>query len=810
MFRNYMKITIRNIFKDKLHSVINILGLSLGISVAVMIYLFVSNEFSYDTFHQNADRIYEVSHTRFDADGSPEGYFVHAPIPFGPALEQEIPEIEHAIRFSEEETFVRSKKLTAEEKIIMADRSFFSAFTFPFKSGNSSSVLDERYSCVMTAELANKYFGTADPVGKTIDVLLGEDYIPLTVTGVVSEIPSNSSIEFDIIAPYDLLNRFEWFRSRQDSWNSWNSPTFMILKENADIKEVEQKMIPFWEKYMGENFAEQRANGEWKFDFQPIKTKFIPLPQVRHSELRFSGIAKTSDPMYAYILGAIGVGILLLACINFMNLSISRAATRTKEIGVRKVIGAAKRNLFFQFLGEALILSFTAMLFALVVVSIVLPLFNSIIGSNLSIDLLKNWQTLAAIIIITFFAGLIAGIYPAVIMSSLKPVQIFSRKIAFGGSNLFTRFLIVLQFSLAIFFILGTLVISEQLSFIQNKDLGFDKEQIVVIRSNYQKVDGSRIMNIFKSKFGNDADIAGIAGISYSFTRGYDRIGWKDSKEVERIVYAYRVDENLINLLDIKVLEGRNFSREFSTDSTDAVIVNEALVKQFEIEDPVGTRLDGFKNRGLDNPVIIGVVKDFHYISLERRIEPSIMYINPLDQIYYIYAKLNPNRISSGLEKLKSEWNSIEPEIPFQYSFLDEDLDNQYAEAQLRQRVINYSAGFAIFIAAIGLFGMSSYSAEKRRKEIGIRKVLGASVRSIVSLLSREFAVLVLIANIIAWPAAYFVMSNWLDNFAYRISLGLWVFVIGGVIALMIAVLTVSYQVIKTSISNPVDSIREE
>jgi putative ABC transport system permease protein len=424
--------------------------------------------------------------------------------------------------------------------------------------------------------------------------------------------------------------------------------------------------------------------------------------------------------------------------------------------------------------------------------------------------LFGNWQIISGILIITLTAGLFAGFYPGLYMSSLKPVQIFSKKIKFGGSNLFTKSLVVLQFALATFFILGTFIIASQLRFIQNKDLGFDKEQVVVIHGNYQKVNVERIMHLFKSNFANDPDIAGITGIRYSFTRGYDNIAYEDDQGKKRILYVYRIDENFVDLMNMEIAEGRNFSKNFPTDSTNAVIVNESLVKTFGIQDPIGKQLDGFKNGGLEDPVIIGVVKDFHFESLKSFVEPAVMYINSSDKILFVYAKLKPNHIQSGLDKLQTEWNRVEPSVPFQYSFLDADLGRQYRDAQQRRVVINYSAGFAVFIAAIGLFGMASYSSVRRKKEIGIRKILGASVRSIISLLNREFVMLLITANILAWPAAYFSMENWLEDFAYRVEIGWWVFALSAAIVLTIAFVTVSFHAIKTAVANPVESLRYE
>ena len=811
MVLNYIKIALRNLYKNKLHSAINIFGLSLGLAVAVLTYLYVSNEFSYDRFHENIDRIFQAAHTRFEPDGTEEGYYVHAPIPFGPALEQEIPEIEAALRFSDQQTFVRSRQMVDEETVLMADRSFFQIFSFAFKFGTPQTSFNERYSVVLREELAQKYFGSSDPIGETLDVLLGEDYVPLTVSGVVEEFPSNSSIEFDVVVPYDLLNRYEWFRERQDSWNSWNSPTYVFLKENARIEEVETKMISFWDKYKGEDFAEQRASGEWTFDFQPIKTKFTPLKDVHHSPLKYRGIAQTSSPAYAFYLGAIALGILLIACINFMNLFISRSSNRTKEIAVRKVVGAERKNLVSQFLTEAVLVSLFAMVAAVLLVQLVLPSFSSMVGVDLGISSLGDLGTVGAVFLISLMAGVVAGIYPALLLSSFRPIQIFSHKLKFGGSNSFSKALIVFQFALTSFFLIGTLGVSKQLSFIQKKDLGFDKEQVVVIRCNYQSVDGDGVMEILKNEFRGDRAVAGISGISYSFNRGYDRVGYENSQGEERRAILYKIDYDFIDLMDMELAAGRNFDQAFSMDRRNAVIVNETLLEQYGMEQGVGERLDNFVNRGLDNPVIIGVVKDFHGTSLEEEIEPMIMHVNPaVDSINFVLAKLNPFEISAGLQKLEAEWNEVVPEVPFQYSFLDDDIDRQYGDAQLRQKVVGYSTGFAIFIAAIGLFGISSYSAERRKKEIGIRKVLGASVVSIMQLLGKKFVFLVGAANLIAWPLAYFVLRQWLGQFAYRADLGFGLFVLSGLVTLFLALSTLSYQVVRAALSDPVDSIRYE
>lgn len=810
MIRHYLRISLRHIFKNKLHSFITIFGLSLGLAVGILSYLYVHNELSYDNFHKNGDRVFMASHTKFEPDGSSEGYYVHAPIPFGPAMKQDIPEIEHFIRFSEQTTFVRSRKLTDEENLLMAERPFFEVFSFTFKNGTARNSLRQRNSVVLSESLAQKYFGEDDPTGKNLDVLLGEKYLPLTVMGVVEEIPANSSFKFDIVVPYDLLDRFEWFRERQNSWNSWNSPTYVLLKENARIEEVEEKMIPFWEKYKGENFSRQRASGEWTFAFQPIETKFVPLKNVHYADLRFGGAAETSNPVYVYYIGAIALGILLIACINFINLFISRSSSRTNEIAVRKVIGAEKRNLIAQFLSEAVLVSLFALLAAMLLVQLMLPTFSSMVSVDFQIDSLSDFGTIFAVLVISLLTGLIAGAYPAFLLSSFQPIQVFSHKLKFGGSNTFSKVLIVFQFTVTSFFLIGTMGISQQLSFIQNKDLGFDKEQVVIIRGNFQRVDAERVMELFKNRFENDPDIDGISGVSYSFNRGYDRVGFENSLGQERRAHVYRVDENFIGLLGIEVIKGRDFNLDISSNTENSVIVNEALVRDFEMESGVGEQLDGFVNRGLENPAIVGVVRDFHFSSLKDEIGPVIMHMNAVDEINYVLAKLNPYRISGGLDKLQRAWNDVVPELPFQYSFLDDDLNRQYDQVQLRRNIVSYSTGLAVFIAVIGLFGLSAYSAEKRKKEIGIRKILGASVLSIMQLLGRKFVILVLIANVIAWPLSFYALQRWLENFAYRITLDFWLFFLSSCVTLFIAFVTVSYQVIKSSLSNPVESLRYE
>ncbi len=810
MLKNYLKIAFRNLSKYKLYSFINILGLALGIGITILIYLYVKNDFSYDNFRKNGDRKYRVIRQNYDRDGLQEGYQAHMPIPLGPDLKSEIPEIENVIRLSTITTFIRSKNIVDEEDILMADRPFFKTFSFGFKYGSISTALKDPYSIVLTNNVAHKYFGKTNPVGKSIEVLLGEKYVSLNVTGVLEKIPSNSSLDFKFVAPYDLLNSFEWFRSREHSYNSWNSPTWVLLKKNTNVKLLESKMVNFLEKHLGKRFAEQRARGDWKFDYQPIKIKFQPLIDIHHAELKYSGIAKYSDVFYSYILIGIAIIILMIACINFMNLSISRVSSRSSEVAIRKVVGASQKNLVVQFWGEALFTSSIALLFALIFVELTLPFFNSIIKNDLSLNIFSDWKTITGIFGITFFAGLIAGSYPALFISTLKPVQVLSKKLRFGGSNILTRSLIILQYSLAIFFISATIIMAQQMNFLKNKNLGFDKEQVVVIRGNYQKVNATRILSIYKNEFRNDADINSLSGISYSFTRGSDRIGFKDSKDEEKTAYVYRVDENFVDLMKLKVGSGRNFDLKYPTDSTDAVIVNQALVDKYGLINPVGTRLDGFKNRNLDNPVIIGVVNNFNYGSLQQKVQPLIMYMSKGSTVNYILARLNKDRIEHGLSKLKNNWNKIEPNIPFQYSFLDDDIENQYEDTILKQSVINYSSGFIILIAVVGLFGMSAYSTEKRKKEIGIRKVLGAPFASLLKILTKEFIFLIIIANIAAFPVIYFVMNNWLENFAYRISLSPWMFIMSGAIALTISLFTISVQVIRTAKINPVKMIHYE
>ncbi|MBD3290249.1 FtsX-like permease family protein [candidate division KSB1 bacterium] len=810
MFINYIKIAIRNIKSNLGVSFINVTGMATGLACAILILLWVKNELSYDTFHENSDHIYRLETTKFDEDGTSGGYAPHHPIPCGPALESDIPEIKYAIRFSEEVTFVKNDNMVDEESILLADSLFFTAFSFDFKYGTNRHVLSDPFSIVLSEQSAIKYFGETNPVGKIIEVLIGEKYIALQVTGVLKPLPSNSSVSFDFVAPYLLLRNYQWFQERLDSWHSWNSPTYVVLKENADAQLVENKMVSFWETYLGEWFNEIRANGSWKYEFNPIKTRLQPLENVRHTRLKFYGIASFSDPKQVFILSGIALGILFIACINFMNLSISQASNRSTEIAVRKIVGATRSQLAHQFWIEAVIISFISMVIALFVVELALPGFNDIVQSHLKFNISQNWLTLFAIFGITLATGIIAGSYPSLLMSAFKPANIFNKKFRFGSSNLFTRILVIFQFCLAIIFIAYTVIIFLQLKYINTFDVGFNKDRIVVVRGDYQSVDATRIMDIFQKEFSHDPDIEQISGINYSFSRGYDRIGFRGKDGNTYRAWAYRVSPNFLDFMEIPVVSGRNFNTTHQSHFSNAVIVNEKLIEAFEIKNPIQSRIHGLNTRGLKDPQIIGVAKDFHFASLNNIVEPMIMYVNPEEDINYVLARLKANKIQAGISKLEKKWSEINPDLPFQYSFLDEDMEQQYLNYAMQEKVVNYASKLSILVIIIGLFGLSTYTLERRKKEIGIRKVLGASVGSVLELMIKEYMLLVIVANLVALPLAYYFAREWLQNFAYRIDLTVLPFVLSGLFALMLTFLTVFYQTIKAALANPVDSLRYE
>jgi len=804
MLKNYLKIAFRNLRKQKVYAFINVVGLAVGIAFCALIFLYVRDELTFDRFHEKADRIVRVTLQEKAPDGSVESEWTWQPMPLAAALQADLPEVEHTVRLFDQPHFIRYGDKTFEESTVFADPAIFDVFSFPLRRGDPATALSDLNSIVLSDQAARKYFGDEDPMGRTMSIRLGDAYQDVVVTGIVEAIPHSASVRFDYLLPFaKLSDAYEWIRSRTERWNASSFYVYALLRDNTTRADVQAKMPAFRAKYYPDEETRMRDEGRWTGEGAPRAYRLQPLAEIHLNPAVIGGLTPASDPLYSYILAGIALAILLIACINFTTLAIGRSASRAREIGVRKVVGAYRRHLMLQFWGEALLMSVLGLCAGIALAELALPTFNALAAKQLRLDYYDDGSTLAALVGLMLLTGLVAGSYPALVLSGTRPIDTLKNKLRLGGSNLLTRSLVVVQFALSVFLIVGTLVMIQQLDYIQAKNLGFDQEHVVVIPT--QQMPGEVLTARFRTELGNRADVVGLTGMSNAFTKGYSVEGW-DYKGEEKRAYTYRVTSNFIDVMGINLVAGRTFDPNLPTDSTQAVLVNEALVRDFGWTDPVGQVLEGF----YASPTVVGVIEDVNFASLHEAVEPMVLTMDPDWGLGHLLVRVAPGDVSATLGLLAATWQRIAPDVPFQYSFLDEDLNRLYQSEQRWSRIVGYAAGFAILIACLGLFGLAALTVTGRTKEIGIRKVLGASVRSVTLLLSKDFARLVVIGLVVAAPVAYFVMNRWLDGFAYRIEMSGWTFLIAGLTALGIALFTVSYQAVKAALADPVESLRYE
>jgi len=786
MFRNYLKIALRNIRKYKGYSFINIAGLAIGVSACLLLFLWVQDELSFDRYHQKADQIYRVV-SQYESEGKTRR-FAWTSAPVGPALVNEFPEIEKAVRFGRNGFVVSYQNKRFVEQVYFTDPDIFDVFTFPLVKGNPENTLKEPYSLLISEEMSRKYFGDEDPLGKIITLDERRDF---RITGVFEDIPQNSHFRFH------FLGLFSDYASRHfDQWGISNYWTYILVSENFSPDEFEEKLPPFVEKYRG-----KEARHVYKTSYPLQALTRIHL----HSDLR-GEIGSNSSIGTIYIFSAIAVFILLIACLNYINLSTARYALRAKEVGLRKVIGATRPQLIKQFLGETFLFSFIALPLSVMLAELFLPLFNSLSGKKLAVHYLDNTLLLPGLAFIILFMGFASGIFPAFFISALKPVNALKGmlKASSKGSAL-RKTLIVSQFAISILFLVSTFIVFSQLNYMRNKNLGLDKEHVVTLPIYDKDVLGK--LETIKNEFLQSSSVLSVS-VSNFFpgkARLYQNYWYEGMNESENpMIRWFVVDHDFIETFGIELVAGRNFSKRFPSDVDHAYILNESAVKEIGWESPVGKELE-IMNKG----PVIGVVKDFHFRPLHQKIEPAALYIYP-KLFQYISVRISPTDVSRSLDFLKAKWQALVPGQIFQYSFLDEDFDKLYRAEMRLSRIFTVVTFLAIFIACLGLFGLAAFEAVQRTKEMGIRKVLGASTTGIVMLLSKEFTKWVLLANIVAWPVAYYAMNRWVQNFAYRISIGPLVFIQSAVLAFIVALLTVIYQAMKVSLANPVDTLRYE
>lgn len=805
MFRNYLKVAFRHLLRHKEYSFINILGLTAGITCCILIFLFVQSEFSYDKFHSKSARIYR-SWVREKYVNQDDIIDITTPLPLARALQSSFPEVESTSRVFSLNSLAKIDKNAFPENITMVDSGFFTMFDFQLLQGNRMNPFPNSNSIILTESTAKKYFGNLSPIGRNIEFEFPGDTIVFTVSGIAAAAPEESSIRFNALI--SSANEQNLFSERaRNSWFNVIPETYVLLKKEASAEQLTKKFPPMVKQYLGESYKE----GMYLVNLQPITQIHLDnsLPQ---------GLQPVSDPKYSYILLSIGLLILLVACINFITLSVGRSASRAREVGVRKVMGAGKAQLLGQFWGEALLLTLLSIVMALLVSFVLLQPFNHLINRQLSIHF--DIPFIGMCLLLVVIIGLIAGLYPGLVLSHFKPVEVLKGKLKIASEKgLLRKGLVTGQFVASIAMMVCTLIIGQQLNYLQNRDLGYHKEQIIVVETNKPRVKGTELANLYRNELLKQPQFIGATVSLMSFSQTpWIGVGYTDDKAIYRDFQFNAVDPYFVKTMGMKIIRGRDFSANDASDNTSSMLVNEALVKQFGLKNPIGQKLPGKIDQ-----TIIGVVEDFNYESLHTTVKPLAMVIKPdsffrrIENVSYtapaqprISIRLKAGNMAAAINTAKQTWKSVAGEQAFDYRFLDEDVAAQYRQEQRIATVVKLASGLSILISCIGLFGLATLTVVKRTKEIGIRKVLGASVGSIISLLSKDFLQLVLVAIIIASPAAWYLMNQWLQSFAYRTDVGWVPFVIAGLSVCAVALITMSFQTIKAAIANPVKSLRTE
>jgi putative ABC transport system permease protein len=794
MIKNYFKIAFRNLWKHKAFSLINILGLTVGLTAGFLIFLYVSFELSYDNFHSKADRTYRVV---ADIKTPTEVLHAHGPSWAVPHhIKLEFPEVEQSVRVAGDDNLLirRGDVKYMETNVMWADSGFFKIFDFKLIKGDPVKALTEPFSIVFTESAAKKYFGKEDPIGQSV-LITGEGR-PAKVTGIMKDIPENSQIKGDMVLSMSTITR-EWNKDLDNQFGNYGAQAFLLLKPGTDPKAFEKKLPGFLE----------RRNGKKMKESQMFATLFLePLRDVYLYTTR-SG-SSTGNINNVYIFSIVAIFILAIACINFVNLTTARSTERAREVGIRKVVGALRAQLTGQFIGESIMLCVIAFLLSIGLISLLIPSFNTVAGKTVS----EGLFSIPSYVLILFGAalgiGLLAGFYPALVLSSFKPVTVLKGRFSTGRRGIFLRKgLVVAQFTISIALIIGTIVVYNQMSYMRNRELGFSKDQMVVIDTN-----GDPNKDAFKQSLTGLPMVKSVSisgSVPGSGNPGaYSQIENTKGEFQIANLDLYFVDFDYINHYKMKVLAGRGFSRDFMTDTTQAMVMNEAAIKMFGYSKPEQAIGKKFKQWGREGK-IIGVIKDFHFRGLQTPIKPLSMRIEPGGS-NLVSVNVSGNDIKGTLKVIEDKWKTALPNKPFNYYFLDEHFDRQYrAEERFGKLFFNFSV-LAIFISCLGLLGLASYSTMQRTKEIGIRKVMGASVSNILNLLSRDFLTLVIISFFVAAPVAWYFMHEWLKDFAYRTEIAWWVFAISGILAVVIAVGTISFMAIKAAVANPVKSLRTE
>jgi len=802
MIRNYLKTAYRSLLKNKGFTFLNVLGLSVGLATCLLIVFYVVDELRYDRYNTKADRIYRIT---LDAKlNGNAGVYSTSEGPMLPAITGVFPDIENSVRvvdapglFASPNKFYfkKSNQNIQEKNVVYTENSFFDIFTLPMIDGSPANALTDPHTAVITESTAKKYFNKVNVVGQTLTL---NDTSIYKITGVIKDVPTQSHFNYDFFLSFNTLPE-----SNVTGWGYSGVHNYLLLKPGADIKKIEK----------GLNEAEIKHSsapaGTWTSGGNYFKTVLTPLLDIHLKDDSQYALAKNGSMQYVYIFSVIAIFILLIACVNFMNLSTARSSNRAKEVGVRKVLGSARKNLVFQFLTESFFVTLASAIIAVIIAWALLPLFNQVADKQLAFTAQSFTWLLPSLVVIVLVIGFLAGSYPALFLSAFKPIDVLKSKLAISFKGGFLRsFLVVFQFSISIFLIIGTLVIYNQLNYIHNKSLGFDRDHVLVIRNTSSLGNKAKLLS---------QELKGLTGVVNTTMTAFTPTGSDRNKtglfpdkviDVKKDILSefWPVDEDYVNTMGIKIIAGRNFSKDMATD-TSAIIVNEAFVKKYGEKDPLNKNIYRY-SYGLQEYHIVGVMKDFHFESLKDQISPLVLSYGPDNGA--INVRIKTANLTALMSSIENKWKSMAPNQQFSYSFMDEEFDATYRSEQRIGTLFIAFTSLAITIACLGLFGLAAYAAEQRYKEIGIRKVLGASVSTIVSMLSMDFIKLVFLSILIATPVAWWVMQKWLQGFAYRTNIQWYLVAIAGAGAVLIAFATISFLSVKAALKNPVDSLKNE
>ncbi|HEX6982447.1 MAG TPA: ABC transporter permease [Balneolaceae bacterium] len=804
MFRNYIKIAFRNLRRSKGYTLINIGGLALGLAACILIGLYVQNELSYDDFHEKGERIYRIGSNITTPNGSLlKGSGVGWPV--GRTLEREYPAVKEVVYLRTYPRFsVKHNNRRFFEDMIYADDSFFKVFSFPLLDGHAGTALERPYSLVLTQEMAQKYFGNKRAVGKSL--IMG-DSLTFTVTAVV-KVPEHSHIQFDILASFETICALYTGMCEENFSSEWfdlNVFNYVLLKKGASAKALRSEIS---------NLVMKRSEGIEELGYT-LKLQLEPLQQLYLNSSRGNSLGPDGNITYVYLLSVIAVFILLIACVNFMNLATARSMRRATEVGVRKAVGAERRQVAVQFLSEAVLVTFGALIAGLILARLTMPLFNELAGRTLAFNTLWSLEAIAVLFAGLVLVGMIAGSYPALVLSRFETARTLRGVLTTAGGRRLRKSLVIAQFIISSALIICTLVVLQQLDYMQSQDVGFQKENILVVDA--RRTDWDTRVGRYKTIKQELARHPAVISVSAS-NAVPGRTGWNgqvahaaDASPEESISTHYMaIDHDYVETFGLNIIAGRDFSKQFATDIDTALIINEVSVEAFgwgTPENAIGKSI--LSPSRSPEGLVIGVVENYHHKGLQEHIDPLVMDINP-DAFGVFAVRFENGRASEVLEHAREMWRQFFPDYSFEYFFLDQDFAQEYASEHRLARIFGLFTGIAILIACLGLLGLAAFTAERRTKEIGIRKAMGAGVPGIVGLLSKDFLKLVLIGFVIAMPIAWYFMQQWLQDFAYRIDIGVGVFLLAGVLALLIALVTISWQSIRAALANPVDSLRSE